>query len=151
VVDVRTVVVRNPEGAGEVLVTLLDGGGVIVATRAQPSHAWGPPWTVVADEGTVATIERGTSLEYEPEDREAISSINFEEDPPENEPDRQSWMVEAMGDVLLEVGLSVPESKRYLQLQLNGEELAWFWVEELVNTAGFDTYNSDSRFEVFVR
>ena len=88
----------------------------------------------------------GTSHEYEPE-IDSIAYVDFEEAP--EDADRRNWMVDAACDVLGEVGDLIRPDLLFLELDLRGEELFWQWVERRVNEAGYDTYNSDTRFEVF--
>lgn len=91
---------------------------------------------------------RGISHEYEPE-ADSLSYIDFEEDVPLGAIDRKRWHVEAARDVLKVAGLVLPEAGLAFRLNIEGETAFWRYIETEVNAAGFDTYNSDTRFEVF--
>jgi len=94
----------------------------------------------------------GWSHEFEPE-VDSIAYVDFEEAPGEfdatSDAERRGWHVEMALCALGEAGVDLPESILYEELDLQGEELFWQWVERRVNEAGYDTYNSDTRFEVF--
>lgn len=92
----------------------------------------------------------GTSYDVMPE-LDSVAHVDFEEAPDvdDDDDDRRAWMVDAMQDVLNEAGVFVFTADCFMQLDMLGEELAWLWVERLINHAGFSTYNSDSYFEVY--
>lgn len=100
-------------------------------------------------------MRRGWSHDIEPE-VDSLSFVDFSETP--DDPDeRRAWNVQAAIDVYRAAGIGYNDLTRDTivrevldeRYRLDGEVGFWRFVEMGVNATGFDTYNSDSRFEVF--
>jgi len=94
----------------------------------------------------------GWSHDQQPE-VDSLSHVDFNEAPGEfdatSDAERRGWHVEMAQCALGEAEIDLPESILYEELDLQGEQLFWSWVERRINEAGFDTYNSDNYFEVY--
>lgn len=88
----------------------------------------------------------------EPEDVDSLSYIDFEDE--EYEPETWAWHADAIRAVLGEVGVDITSGEQSgllstLYGEWEGREDIWQHLENIVTAAGFDVYNSDTRFEVF--
>lgn len=98
----------------------------------------------------------GRAHDIEPE-ADSLVYIDFEDEAPEadapGDHSRSAWMVASALAVFEAAGIGVDasdEEQLYEELQgPGGEEGLWRNVEALVNAAGWDTWNSDTRFELF--
>lgn len=98
--------------------------------------------------------QSGVAHNIEPEG-DSIIYIDFEnlpEDdnlvPPPDTPQRERWMFDAMDDVAKGTGIIVDDIHGW-GMPNGGENELWDLIERRVLREGFDTYSSDSRFEVF--
>lgn len=95
--------------------------------------------------------ERGKAHEIEPDDGEALCYIDFEE---------MGHGVSRFADMLAGIGsamtvANVRANDRYvrealLSLLEGNEDDAWTLIGRAIRERGFDTYDSDTRFEVYV-
>lgn len=90
----------------------------------------------------------GKSHEVQP-DADALCTVAFEESPLDPEA-RRVWMLNAADAIAFEVA-DTPAAFRAFEgiLDTLGEEAAWRYLDEYVQHAGFDTYDSDALFQVF--
>jgi hypothetical protein len=107
-------------------------------------------------------MQQGHSHEYEP-DADSLSYIDFEnwdgtsadltsDDDGTRRVAHVEAAIAALGEAgvqVLSMGAALVVDDLFAEYDVRGETLFWSYVEDLVNAAGFDTYNSDSRFEVF--
>src|SRR5262245_59856206 len=110
---------------------------------------------------TSSTRKPGRSFEYEPEDVEARSYIGFEADEmpdPYGTERHVAGTIAALRALSDELEAEAPELAEVLGAEVLGLEVGplefdevglWGRVEVAVTVAGFDVYNSDTRFEVY--
>lgn len=92
---------------------------------------------------------RGRAHQIEP-DADALCFVDFEEAPAfdtraENET-RREWMRDALHDIMATTEVALDD----ILFGFDGELDVWNEAERRLNRAGWDTYNSDTRFEVYV-
>lgn len=92
----------------------------------------------------------GKVHEFEP-DADSISFIDFEDDMPAEEGmAREAWHIDAASAVIGGCDLGPSAALAFVGiLRTQGEMSAWTYISQQVQAAGFDVYESDSRFEVF--
>lgn len=89
---------------------------------------------------------RGTAHDYQPEEVEPLYTLDFCDDMPEEQPERAHWHNSAL------VGLQESTGVTLADLQVTPEQDTdpnYSEVADRLNAAGFDTYDSDTLFEVF--
>lgn len=86
-------------------------------------------------------------LQYQPEDREPIASLAFDEF---GESYRVS-SVEAAMALYRQLGIEHDEPTLYSDFDSAGDELFWAFVADDVIGAGYEVYDGDQVFEVYER
>ena len=99
----------------------------------------------------------GHLLGSEPEDREPVAMVFFDplgdadDMPTDLGPVRAAWHVRALCSVgkTCDVAPSIIQAACELVLEATDENAAWDLMARFVIRAGFDVYDSDTRFEVY--
>ena len=86
---------------------------------------------------------RGRAHQIEP-DADALCFVDFEEAPAFET--RATWMRDALDDIMATTEVVLDD----IIVTYDGEVEWWNEAERRLNRAGWDTYNSDTRFEVYV-
>lgn len=89
----------------------------------------------------------GTSHEYEPEDIDALNYFDFEGEMPLDEVEAKVWHKANMDILAEEHKIEVEDLKRMIDMDYSDD--AYNIAERRLNLAGMDTYQSDTRFEVY--
>lgn len=93
----------------------------------------------------------GTPHEFEPEDVDALNYFDFEGEMPDTDRDGKeavdAWHHTNLDILAEEYGIEVEDLKRMITNDYSDD--AYNIAERRLNLAGLDTYQSDTRFEVF--
>lgn len=89
----------------------------------------------------------GTSHEFEPEDIDALNYFDFEGEMPHDDAEAQVWHHTNMDILAEEHKIEVEDLKRMITNDYIDD--AYNIAERRLNLAGLDTYQSDTRFEVY--
>ena len=90
------------------------------------------------------TVNHGVNFEYEPENIDAISYIDFTEMPLFTDDGKLiAWVNNALAAIESETGVNLAA--------FYGDNCDWLEVAAVLNSHGFHTYDSDDRFEVYAR